>query len=117
MKTDCSAELSAAHCAALTIVLICGLYGRVVWGQRQADTSAANIDPFEVPTSHDFIPHFEEANGRKVLYVEGRPFTVLAVEIPWWDLIYGRYKDTETAYDGLYSAAAKLGVNALKVPI
>jgi len=63
------------------------------------------------------MPHFEEANGRKVLYVDGLPFTVLAVEIPWWDLIYGRYKQTEGAYDNLYPAAAKLGLNALKVPI
>jgi hypothetical protein len=63
------------------------------------------------------MPHFEEANGHKVLYVDGEPFSVLAVEIPWWDLIYGKYKETETAYDGLYPAAAKLGLNALKVPI
>ena len=63
------------------------------------------------------MPHFEEASGRKVLYVDGRPFTVLAVEIPWWDLIYGRYKETESAYDDLYPAATKLGLNALKVPV
>jgi hypothetical protein len=63
------------------------------------------------------MPHFEEANGRKVLYVDGRPFTVLAVEIPWWDLIYGRYRETETAYDFLYPAAEKMSLNALKVPI
>ena len=49
--------------------------------------------------------------------MDGRPFTVLAVEIPWWDLIYGRYKQTETAYDHLYPAAEKIGLNALKVPI
>ena len=63
------------------------------------------------------MPHFEETNGHKVLYVDGLPFTVLAVEIPWWDLIYGKYKETEGAYDKLYPAAAKLGLNALKVPI
>jgi hypothetical protein len=63
------------------------------------------------------VPHFEAANGHKVFYVDGRPFTVLAVEIPWWDLIYGRYKETETAYDSLYPAAEKTGLNALKVPI
>ena len=62
-------------------------------------------------------PHFEEANGRRVLYVDGKPFTVLAVEIPWWDLIYARYKETETAYDALYAAAEQIGLNALKVPI
>src|SRR5207302_1433232 len=49
--------------------------------------------------------------------VDGRPFTALAVEIPWWDLIYGRYKETATAYDSLYPAAEKIGLNALKVPI
>jgi beta-galactosidase GanA len=62
-------------------------------------------------------PHFEEANGRRVLYVDGKPFTVLAVEIPWWDLIYARYKETQTAYDALYAAAEQIGLNALKVPI
>jgi len=63
------------------------------------------------------MPHFEVATGRKVLYVDGRPFTALGVEIPWWDLIYGRYKETETAYDKLYPAAEKIGLNTLKVPI
>jgi hypothetical protein len=63
------------------------------------------------------MPHFEEANEHKFLYVDGRPFTVLAVEIPWWDLLYGRYKETETVYDALYPAAAEIGLNTLKVPI
>ncbi len=77
----------------------------------------AGRDIWQVPLSHNLMPHFEQANGRKLLYVDGRPFTVLAVEIPWWDLIYGRYKETETAYDSLYPAAEKIGLNALKVPI
>jgi hypothetical protein len=63
------------------------------------------------------MPHFEEPNGRKILYVDGFPFTALAVEIPWWGLIYGRYKETEGTYDKLYPVAAKLSLNALKVPI
>jgi hypothetical protein len=63
------------------------------------------------------MPHFEPVNGRQLLYVDGSPFTVLAVEIPWWDLIYGKYKETETAYDHLYPAAEKIGLNALKVPV
>ncbi|HET9307986.1 MAG TPA: hypothetical protein VFO46_18355 [Candidatus Sulfotelmatobacter sp.] len=63
------------------------------------------------------MPHFEAVNGRKVLFVDGSPFTALAAEIPWWDLIYGRYKETETAYDKLYPAAEKMGLNALKVPV
>jgi hypothetical protein len=53
----------------------------------------------------------------RVFYVDGKPFAVLAVEIPGWDLIYARYKETETAYDALYAAAEQIGLNALKVPI
>lgn len=63
------------------------------------------------------MPHFESVNGRQLLFVDGSPFTVLAAEIPWWDLIYGRYKETESAYDNLYPAAEKMGLNALKVPV
>jgi hypothetical protein len=79
--------------------------------------SSATAPVWQVPASRNLTPHFEDAAGRKVLYVDGQPFTVLAVEIPWWDLVYGRYKETEGAYDSLYPAAAKLGLNALKVPI
>src|SRR5438034_11537882 len=87
-----------------------------------AQTPARNeatvkADVWQVPISQNLMPHFEEDNGHKVLYVDGRPFTVLAVEIRWWDLIYGRYKQTETTYDNLYPAAEKMGLNALKVPI
>src|SRR2546430_14935223 len=42
-------------------------------------------------------PHFEQVNGRQNLYVDGRPFTVLAAEIPWWDLIYGRRSEEHTS--------------------
>jgi Beta-galactosidase len=84
---------------------------------QPASGISAGRDIWQVPLSHNLMPHFEQANGRKLLYVDGRPFTVLAVEIPWWDLIYGRYKETETAYDSLYPAAEKIGLNALKVPI
>jgi hypothetical protein len=63
------------------------------------------------------VPHFEQVDGRQVFYVDGRPFTVLTVEIPWVDLIYGRYQETLGAYDTLYPAAKALGLNALKVPI
>ncbi|PYV47516.1 MAG: hypothetical protein DMG92_16185 [Acidobacteria bacterium] len=85
--------------------------------QTRNTSDISTSQTWQVPTSQNFVPHFEEANGRKVLYVDGRPFTVLAVEIPWWHLIYGRYKETENAYDKLYPAAARLGLNALKVPI
>jgi hypothetical protein len=70
-----------------------------------------------VPASANLTPHFESVDGRQVLFVEGRPFTVLAVEIPWWDLVYGRYAETLRAYDHLYPAARALGLNTLKVPI
>ena len=83
----------------------------------QASTGAPAVDWLRIPITQNLTPHFETVNGRKVLYVDGLPFTVLAVEIPWWDLIYGRYKETERAYDRLYPAAAKLGLNALKVPV
>ncbi len=64
------------------------------------------------------MPHFERAaNGRNTLFVDGQPFTALAVEIPWWDLVQGRYKETQNAYDYLYPAAQKMGLNALKVPV
>src|SRR5216684_2883713 len=98
-------------------MVLCALFTRHVWSQSPTSPVPVSADPWQVPLSQNLVPHFEEVNGRKMLYVDGRPFTVLAVEIPWWDLIYGRYKETETAYDGLYPAAAKLGLNALKVPI
>ena len=88
-----------------------------VWAQVPNTLSNATTDPWRIPESQNRMPHFEETNGRKILYVDGLPFAVLAVEIPWWDLIYGRYKETETVYDNLYPAAARLGLNALKVPI
>src|SRR5215467_8979757 len=72
---------------------------------------------WDVPRSANRMPHFEMAGSRKVLYVDGKPFTALAAEIPWWDLIYGKYAETEGAYDSLYSVAVKLGLNTLKVPI
>jgi hypothetical protein len=101
--------------SALVLLLLVFCAFRASTGHAQ-EKSPAN-DEWRVPTSPNRTPHFEEANGRKILYVDGQPFTVLAVEIPWWDLIYRRYKETENAYDNLYPAAAKLGLNALKVPI
>lgn len=67
------------------------------------------------------MPHFRRVGAgmeaRPVLHVDGRPFTVLTVEIPWVKLIYGQYHETLSAYDYLYPAAKALGLNALKVPI
>jgi hypothetical protein len=85
--------------------------------QLPGDATLARSDPWQVPVSRDLAPHFEQANGRKILYVDGRPFTVLAVEIPWWDLVYGKYRETEGAYDKLYPAARRLALNTLKVPV
>src|SRR5579862_5402983 len=84
---------------------------------QQNRPAASPHEVWQVPGSNNFLPHFERVNRRQLLYVDGSPFTVLAAEIPWWDLIYGRYKETETAYDNLYPAAEKIGLNALKVPV
>jgi Glycosyl hydrolases family 35 len=92
-------------------------HGAICLQAQPASGVSAGRDIWQVPLSHNLMPHFEQANGRELLYVDGRPFTVLAGEIPWWDLIYGRYKETETAYDNSYPAAEKIGLNALKVPI
>jgi hypothetical protein len=97
--------------------ILCVLSAKSGAAQTAAAAGTAKTNLWRVPVSQNLMPHFEQANGRKVLYVDGQPFTVFAVEIPWWDLIYGRYKETETAYDKLYPAAAKLELNALKVPI
>jgi Beta-galactosidase len=72
---------------------------------------------WEVPSSDNLMPHFEASNGRQRLFVDGHPYTVLAAEIPWWDLIYGKYNQTMHAYDDLYPAAEAVGLNALKVPV
>jgi hypothetical protein len=93
---------------------VCAVASTHIWAQSN---SANENAVWQVPISRNLMPHFEEANGRKIFYVDGRPFSALAVEIPWWDLIYGRYKQTESAYDSLYPAAANLGLNALKVPV
>src|SRR2546429_6341286 len=83
---------------------------------QPASRVSAGRDIWQVPLSHNLMPHFEQANGRKLLYVDGRPFTVLAVEIPWWDLNFGRYNETETGYHRLYPCPEKIGLYALKVP-
>lgn len=62
-------------------------------------------------------PHFEHVAGREVFYVDGWPFTILAVEIPWEELVYGRYRETMNAYDRFYPAASSIGLNTLIVPI
>jgi len=68
-------------------------------------------------TDDHLSPHFEDVDGRRVFYVDGRPFTALAAEIPWWHMAYGRYKETMGAYDHLYLAAKSIGLNTLKVPV
>lgn len=106
----------AGRWAAIALVIVYVLSTLIASAQSsKADSAASN--PWQVPVSRNLAPHFEESNGRKIFYVDGLPFIVLAVEIPWWDLIYGRYKETEGVYDKLYPAAARLGLNTLKVPI
>jgi len=80
--------------------------------KREPQSSGAQI-----PASSNLMPHFESANGRQVLFVDGWPFTVLAVEIPWDQLLHGKYRETMQAYDYLYPAAEAIGLNALKVPV
>src|SRR5436305_13838637 len=87
------------RCSLCAFLVVCALASTPIWAQS---ANAARADAaWQVPISRNLMPHFEEANGRKILYADGRPFSVLAVEIPWWDLIYGRYKETENAYDNL----------------
>jgi hypothetical protein len=100
----------------LLVDLVIILVSVCAWGQNQS-VHHVTQDSWQVPLSENLMPHFEDAGGRKVLYVDGAPFTALAAEIPWWDLIQGRYKETQTAYDYLYPAAEKLGLNTLKVPV
>ncbi len=76
-----------------------------------------NHSAFIIPESSSQQPHFEVVNDRRVLYVDGRPFTALTVEIPWWDLIDGRYEETHSVYDALYPAASAMGLNTIKVPV
>ena len=101
----------------VTVLLIVCVLKVGVASAQPSDSNSTASNPWQVAVSGNLMPHFEESSGRKILYVDGLPFTVLAVEIPWWDLVYGKYKQTEGVYDKLYPAAAKLGLNALKVPI
>ena len=116
MREKFWASHSPAPCLAIILIALVSM-GVHAQKPDASALSPASSQAWQVPKSRNLMPHFEQAKGHKVLYVDGSPFTVLAVEIPWWDLIYGRYKETETAYDALYPAAAKLGLNALKVPI
>lgn len=101
-------KLSKASGAALLIVL--GWYSaRFSRAGEQGET--------EVRRSGNLIAHFETVEGRQVFYVDGWPFTALAVEVPWEELVYGRYHETLQAYDYLYPAAHAIGLNTLKVPI
>src|SRR2546427_2663827 len=68
---------------------------------QPASGVSAGRDIWQVPLSHNLMPHFEQANGRKLLYVDGRPFTVLAVEVPLVDLIFGKNNKNQTGYDRL----------------
>src|SRR5207244_12172466 len=74
----------------------------------QAQTASgvsAGRDIWQVPLNRNLMPHFEQANERKLLYVDGRPFTVLAVEVVWWALRLGRYRASAAAVDNLTHSA------------
>jgi hypothetical protein len=72
-------------CSGAILVLFCVVAQLYPWAQAAAATEkAGNTDVWQVPVSQNLMPHFEEANGRKVLYVDGRPFTALAVESNTW---------------------------------
>jgi len=79
--------------------------------------SATSVGVWQPPQSTEAIPHFQTVNGHQVLYVDDQPYSMLAVEIPWWDLRTGHYREDETVYDGLYAKAKELGVNTLKIPV
>ncbi len=101
-------KLSKGSTTALLIVL--GWYGaRFSNAEEPSRTMVRHSD--------NLMAHFETVGGRQVFYVDGWPFTALAVEIPWEELVYGRYHETLHAYDHLYPAAHAIGLNTLKVPI
>ena len=94
----------------LLIIYICS-------GAGLRNSDALEPSGTNVHRSENLMPHFEPVDGRQVFYVDGWPFTILAVEIPWEELVYGRYHETLRAYDKLYPAAQAIGLNTLIVPI
>ncbi len=96
-------------------LLVCAALICVAALVLRAQGSGPESDP--VQTSANLMPHFETARGKKILFVNGLPFTALAVEIPWDQLLYGKYQETIHAYDYLYPAAEAMGLNSLKVPV
>jgi Beta-galactosidase len=112
-------EPSVPHKVCLLLVLTSFLFLPPIcgWGASRSESGKAGEDVWQVPSSNNLMPHFEVSNGRQRLFVDGRLYTVVATEIPWWDLIYGKYDKTIDAYDYLYPVAEALGLNALKVPV
>jgi hypothetical protein len=75
-------------CSGAILVLSCVVAQLYPWAQAAAATEkAGKTDVWQVLVSQNLMPHFEEANGRKVLYVDGRPFTATAVESNTWVVI------------------------------
>ncbi len=97
------------------VALLCLLVTGALSAQVRTEAEDARV--WQVPLSTSTIPHFERENGHPVLYVDGEPFIALASELPWWNLQAGRYRETENDLDYLYPAAAKMGLNTLKVPV
>ncbi len=88
----------------------------LVFTRAEAQTDRAK-GLWKPPVSRNSAPHFEVMDGRKVLFVDGLPFTALSAETEWNELIHGKYAETMGVYDYTYPAAAKMQLNALKVPV
>src|SRR5438045_6697026 len=84
-------HMHAGHLAFRVLpLLLIAIHASSAWPQTvSAQRKPNSADAWQIPVSTNLVPHFEQANGRKILYVDGKPFTALAVEIPWWDLIAG----------------------------
>ena len=104
-------------CGRTFLLLLVTLLVSVASAQRKPTAVPGVAASWSIPASTNLMPHIQEMKGHDLLYVDGHPFSALAVEIPWWDIVFPRYRETENAYDYLYPAAEKLGLNTLKVPV
>lgn len=82
-----------------------------------ASLHAQSPEALAAVRSSDLTPHFEAPSGKQLFYVDGWPWIVLAVEIPWLQTTYGRSRETMGNYDYLYGTARKMYLNAVKVPV
>lgn len=106
----CTSRMTAVAC-------LIALASAAVTCVRSTAQVSSSEPAWAIPQTTNRVPHFERVNGHELLFVDGAPFAMLATEIPWWDLRVGSYRQDENAYDSLYPAAARLGLNTLKVPV